>query len=329
LKKKDMMTKPRILLTRRWPDAAEARLAERYDVVRDKTDTPLDRATLTAAMGEFDALCPTVSDTIDAAVIGTGPARVKIIGNYGVGFNHIDVAAAKRAGIVVTNTPGVLTDATADIALTLLLMVARRASEGERQLRAGGWAGWAPTHMMGQALTGKTLGLIGLGRIAHATAARAAHGFGMKILYSAPRRKPADYEAAVGATFVESIEALLPQVDFLSLHCPGGAATHHLLDAKRLALLKPTAAIVNTARGTVIDEAALAEALAARRIAGAGLDVYEQEPVVHPALLALENVVLLPHLGSATIETRMAMGLSVADNLDAFFDHREPRDRVA
>jgi lactate dehydrogenase-like 2-hydroxyacid dehydrogenase len=323
------MTKPRILLTRRWPDATEARLAARYDVVRNEADTPLDRATLAAAMAEYDALCPTVSDVIDAAVIGSAPSRVKIIGNYGVGYNHIDVEAAKQAGIAVTNTPGVLTDATADIALTLLLMVARRAGEGERQLRAGKWAGWAPTHLMGNALSGKTLGLIGFGRIARATAARAAHGFGMKILYSAPRRQPAEYEAEVGATFVESVEALLPQVDFLSLHCPGGAATHHLLNAERLKLLRPTASIINTARGTVIDEAALAEALAARRIAGAGLDVFEQEPVVHPALLPLENVTLLPHLGSATIETRVAMGMCVADNLDAFFDGRAPRDRVA
>jgi lactate dehydrogenase-like 2-hydroxyacid dehydrogenase len=326
---KDTMTKPRILLTRRWPEATEARLAERYDVVRNEADAPLDRAALTAAMAEYDALCPTVSDVIDAAVIGDAPSRVKIIGNYGVGFNHIDVEAAKRAGIAVTNTPGVLTDATADIALALLLMVARRAGEGERQLRAGGWPGWSPTHMMGRSLSGKTLGLIGFGRIARATATRAAHGFGMKILYSAPRRQPAAYEEAVGATYIDSVEALLPQVDFLSLHCPGGAATHHLLDAERLKLLRPDAAIINTARGTVIDEAALAEALAARRIMGAGLDVYEYEPKVHPALLTLENVVLLPHLGSATVETRVAMGMCVADNLDAFFDGREPRDRVA
>ncbi|HWW63855.1 MAG TPA: D-glycerate dehydrogenase [Sphingomonadaceae bacterium] len=322
------MTKPRILLTRRWPEAAETRLAQRYDVVRNESDTPLDQAALAAAMADFDALCPTVTDRIDAAVIGR-PGRVKIIGNYGVGYNHIDVDAAKQAGVVVTNTPGVLTDATADIALTLLLMAARRAGEGERLARAGRWDGWAPTQLMGQSLAGKTLGLIGFGRIARATAARAAHGFGMKILYSAPRRQAAGHEQAVGATFVESVDQLLPQVDFLSLHCPGGAETYHLIDARRLGLLRPTAVIINTARGTVIDEAALAKALAEGRIAAAGLDVYEQEPVIHPALRDLENVTLLPHLGSATIETRVAMGMRVADNLDAFFEGHAPEDRVA
>ncbi len=323
------MTKPRILLTRRWPEAAEARLRDRYDVTANAGDSPLDQAALARAMQDYDAVCPTVSDRIDAAVIGTGGQRARILGNFGVGTNHIDVAAAAAAGVAVTNTPDVLTDATADIALTLLLMVARRAGEGERLLRAGRWEGWAPTQLLGRQLSGKTLGLIGFGRIARAVAARAAHGFGMKIVYTAPRRQPADYEAEVSARFVDSVEAMLPTVDFLSLHCPGGAATHHLLNATRLALLPPHAAIVNTARGTVIDEAALAAALAAGTLAGAGLDVYEEEPRVHADLLAREDVVLLPHLGSATVETRVAMGMRVADNLDAFFDGAAPQDRVA
>ncbi|MEH3106986.1 MAG: D-glycerate dehydrogenase [Sphingomonas fennica] len=323
------MTTPRILLTRRWPDAAEQRLRARYDVTTNDDDTPMDQAALAQALRDYDAVCPTVSDRIDAAVIGAGGQRASILGNFGVGTNHIDVAAATAAGLTVTNTPDVLTDATADIALTLLLMIARRAGEGERMLRAGAWEGWAPTQLLGRQLSGKTLGLIGFGRIARAVAARAHHGFGMRIVYTAPRRQPADYEAEVDARFVETVEGMLPTVDFLSLHCPGGAATHHLLNAERLALLPRHACIVNTARGTVIDEAALAAALSAGTLAGAGLDVYEEEPRVHPALLAREDVVLLPHLGSATMETRVAMGMRVADNLDAFFDGATPGDRVA
>jgi lactate dehydrogenase-like 2-hydroxyacid dehydrogenase len=322
------MTRPRILLTRRWPAAVEAHLAERYDVTTNAEDRPMDEAALADAMRNYDAVCPTVTDAVTAAVIETAGARARIVGNYGVGFNHVDVEACRRAGIVLTNTPDVLTDATADLALTLILMVARRAGEGERMVRADAWPGWAPTQMIGSELKGKTLGLIGFGRIAQATAARAHHGFGMRIAYSAPRRQPAEAEAAVDATYVDSVEALLAQSDFVSLHCPGGAATHHLIDAARLATMKPNAILINTARGTVVDEAALAEALAARRIAGAGLDVYEAEPKVNPALLGLENVVLLPHLGSATTETRIAMGMRVARNLDAFFDGGSPPDRV-
>jgi lactate dehydrogenase-like 2-hydroxyacid dehydrogenase len=243
--------------------------------------------------------------------------------------DHVDLAAARAAGIIVTNTPDVLTDATAELAILLMLMAARRAGEGERQLRAGQWGGWAPTHMIGQSIVGKILGLVGFGRIAQTTAGRARAGFGMKIAYYSRSRAPAEIEAKLDARYVPSLEALAGEADILSLHTPGGAETRHLIDAALLARMKPSAILVNTARGTVVDEAALADALSTRRIAAAGLDVYEKEPQVHPALLTLENAVLLPHLGSATIETRVAMGMRAAANLEAYFDSKEPRDRVA
>jgi lactate dehydrogenase-like 2-hydroxyacid dehydrogenase len=320
--------RPKVLLTRRWPKQVEAHLDSTYDLATNEPDLALSAEQMAQALQTSDALCPTVTDTIDARLLA-GPRRVRILANFGVGTNHIDLEAAKAAGLIVTNTPDVLTDATADLALTLLLMTARRAGEGERLVRAGKWVGWNPTQLMGRELSGRTLGLVGFGRIAQATARRAAHGFGMRILYHSRNRATAAAEAETGADYVDTIDALLPRVDYLSLHVPGGAETHHLLSRERLALLKPEARIVNTARGTVIDEAALAEALAEGRLAGAGLDVYEEEPNVFPRLLALENVVLLPHLGSATVETRVAMGMRVAANLDAYFAGREPPDRVA
>ena len=323
-----MHPRPKVLLTRRWPKQVEAHLSGCYDLVTNEADKPLSAAQLADAIQACDALCPTVTDGIDAGLLAR-PGRVRILANFGVGTNHIDLEAARAAGLIVTNTPDVLTDATADLAMTLMLMSARRAGEGERLVRAGKWEGWNPTQLMGRQLSGRTLGLIGFGRIAQATARRAAHGFGMRILYHSRNRTSAAAEAESGAEFVGTIEALLPRVDYLSLHVPGGAETHHLLGRERLALLKTEACIVNTARGTVIDEAALADALAEGRLAGAGLDVYEEEPKIHPKLLALENVVLLPHLGSATVETRVAMGMRVAANLAAFFEGREPPDRVA
>ena len=289
---------------------------------------PLTADALAQAMRDYDAICPTVTDSISAAVLGTEGRRVKLIGNFGVGYNHIDVAAAGRLGIRVSNTPDVLTDTTADLAILLMLMATRRAGEGERELRGGRWTGWRPTHMMGLGLQGKTLGLIGYGRIAQATARRAHHGFGMRIVYNSRRRVEQSIEAECSAKFIDTVDELVATSDVISLHCPGGAPTHHLVNAERLRLMKPSAVLVNTARGTVVDEAALAQALAAGRIAGAGLDVYEREPVVNPQLLALENVVLLPHLGSATLETRTAMGLRVAENLEAFFDGKPLRDPV-
>ena len=320
--------RPKLLITRRWTEEAERYLCERYDVTLNERDVPLDAAALSQAMRDYDAILPTVTDGINAAVLGTPGARVKLIGNFGVGFNHIDVEAARKAGITVTNTPDVLTDATADLAILLMLMATRRAGEGERELREGRWSGWRPTHMMGQSIVGKTLGIIGFGRIAQATAHRAHHGFGMQIAYYGRRRAPAEVEAACKARYVGDLDALVAESDVLSLHCPGGAETHHLINAARLAKMKPSAVLVNTARGTVVDEAALAEALSAGRIASAGLDVYEREPVVNAALLKLDNVVLLPHLGSATRETRTAMGLRVARNVDLFFAGQPVQDRV-
>ncbi len=316
-------TRPRILLTRRWPAPVEDRLAERYDVTRNASDVPLDAPALAAAMRDHDAVCPTVTDRLPAAILTTDGRRAGIVANYGAGFDHIDLDAARRAGVVVTNTPDVLTDATADIAMLLILMASRRASEGERELRAGRWTGWRPTHLLGHGLSGKTLGLIGYGRIARATAAR-ARAFGMTVVYHSRHRAgdmPDDTYRATPA-------ALATDADVVSLHAQGGDATRHMVDAAFLATMRPHGVLVNTARGTLVDEAALARALRDGTIAAAGLDVYAAEPVVSQALLDAPNVVLLPHLGSATHETRVAMGMRVADNLDAFFDGRAPDDRI-
>lgn len=319
-----MSSRPKILLTRRWPEAVEARLAASYEVTHNDTDAPLSETELAQAMRTHDALCPTVTDRVTCAVLTVEGRRARIVANYGAGFEHIDLAAAHELGIAVSNTPDVLTEATADIAMTLLLMASRRAGEGERELRGGGWTGWRPTHLVGQSLSGKLLGLVGFGRIARATAKR-AEAFGMRIAYHsrrpAPDMPPEAYFADLGD--------LAQQADMLSLHAPGGAQTRHMVDAALLARMPAHAVLVNTGRGSLIDEAALAQALAERRIAAAGLDVYEAEPQVHPALLALPNVVLLPHLGSATIEARTAMGMKVADNLDRFFAGEPLIDPVA
>jgi lactate dehydrogenase-like 2-hydroxyacid dehydrogenase len=314
---------PKILISRRWPAAVEDRLRARYEVTLNEGDAPLTADQFKAAMGAYDALCPTVSDRITADVLSVRDPRVRIIGNYGAGFEHIDLDAAKAAGIVVTNTPDVLTDATADLALLLMLMATRRAGEGERELRAGQWTGWRPTHLLGQSLAGKTLGLVGYGRIARATAER-ARAFGMTLAYHSRRRA----EDEAGATYHDTLQGLAETADVLSLHTPGGPETRHMVDAALLKRMKPGAVVVNTARGSVVNEADLAEALRTGVIAAAGLDVYEREPAVDPALLTLSNVVLLPHLGSATLETRTAMGMKVADNLDRFFDGEPPIDRV-
>ncbi len=317
-------TRPKILLTRRWPQAVEDRLATRYAVTTNADDVPMDAASLMAAMRDHDAVCPTVTDRLTAAILACPGRRARVIANYGAGFEHIDLEAARRVGLVVTNTPDVLTDATADIAVMLILMALRRASEGERELRAGSWTGWRPTHLLGGALSGRTLGLIGYGRIARATAARAG-AFGMRVIYHSRNRVPDMPLDAYRATPA----ALAADADVVSLHAPGGPATRHMVDAAFLARMRADAVLVNTARGSLVDEAALAAALSAGTIAAAGLDVYADEPRVDPALLDCPNVVLLPHLGSATRETRIAMGMRVADNLDAVFDGQVPRDRVA
>ncbi len=330
--------RPTVHVTRRLPAAVERQVAERFDARLDPDDRPLGPAGLAAALCDADALLCTVTDRIGADVLDAAAAeaarrgapgiRARLLANFGVGVNHIDLAAARAHGIVVTNTPGVLTEDTADVALALMLMAARRLGEGERELRAGRWTGWRPTHLVGTSLHGKTLGVVGFGRIGQATARRARFGLGMRVLYHTP--SPRDEAAqSLGAERCATLEALLAASDVVSLHCPATPATRHLIDAAALARMKPGAILVNTARGDVVDEAALASALADGTLAAAGLDVYEQEPRVHPALLALENVVLLPHLGSATTETRRAMGERALANLAAFFDGREPPDRVA
>ncbi len=319
------MAKPLAIVTRRWPTAVEARLAEAFDVRLNADDHPFSAGELRSALKEADALCATVTDDLSKEVLSAG-GRTRIIANFGVGVDHIDLDAARAQGIAVTNTPDVLTECTADLAMALLLMSARRAGEGERELRAGSWTGWRPTHLTGTRVWGKTLGLVGMGRIGIATARRAHHGFGMRILCFNRSRVPEAVLGDLAAEQVDSLDALLPRVDFLSLHCPANPASHHLIDAARLARMRPSAHVINTARGSVVDEAALAEALGAGAIAGAGLDVYEAEPKVHPRLLALDNVVLLPHLGSGTEATREAMGLRVLDNLNAFFAGEKPPD---
>lgn len=323
-----MTDRPALYVTRRLPEAVERHLRAHWDVTLNAGDQPPTPEQLAAAMAGHDALLPTITDRIDAALLGRPDRRVRIIANYGAGVDHIDLDAARAAGVVVTNTPDVLTEATAEIAILLMLMASRRAGEGERELRDGRWTGWRPSHLIGQGLAGRTLGLVGFGRIGQATAAK-ARGLGMRIRYASRSRAAPEVEAALGAERAASLQALAADSDVLSLHVPGGEATRHLVDAALLSVMPRHAIVVNTARGSVIDEAALAEALAEGRIAGVGLDVYEHEPVVHPGLLAHPRAVLLPHLGSATIEARTAMGMRAVANLDAFFRREAPGDRVA
>ncbi len=323
------MTRPKVLLTRRWPETVEARMAEVFDLDLNRADRPLDQEEIRAAMGSYDAILPTVTDRLPAPVFEMPQTRTKILANYGVGFAHIDTDAAKSRGITVTNTPDVLSECTADIAMTLLLMVARRATEGERELREGKWSGWRPTHLIGTKVSGATLGIIGFGRIGQAMAQRAHFGFGMKILVQNRSAVAPEVLARFGAEQVPSVDDLLPRCDFVSLHCPGGAANRHLINARRLDLMRKDAFLINTARGEVVDEHALAQALWFGTIGGAGLDVFEREPHVPEALLGADNAVLLPHLGSATRETREAMGFRVMENLVDFFGGKTPRDRVA
>ncbi len=323
------MSKPKVLLTRQWPTEAEAKAKELFDVTLNEDDNKMSVEELQEAMKNYDVVCPTVSDfQINSEILNVEGRKCKALCNFGVGFNHIDLDAAKQNDLVVTNTPEVLTDCTADTAMTLMLMVARRAGEGERQVRNKEWTGWRPTHMMGTKVTGKTLGLIGMGRIARAMAHKAYHGFGMKIIFSDPYPPKEDVVDSLNAEARDSVDEVLQEADFVSLHCPGGKETYHLINSERLALMKPAAFLINSARGDVIDLSALIKALNGGTIAGAGLDVFEGEPAVPDALLAMENVVLFPHLGSATIETRVEMGMRVIENIKAFFDGDEPRDRV-
>ena len=323
------MAKPKVVITRKLPAAAEERAKALFDAELNASDVPLDAAGLARAMREADGLIPCVADKITAEILATPGRKAKIIANYGVGFNNIDVEAAKASGVVVTNTPDVLTEDTADLAMTLMLATARRAGEGERELRSGKWTGWRPTHLLGTRVNGKTLGLIGIGRIGRAVAHRAHLGFGMKIIYHDPYPLSAADAQQLGAERKDSIEAVLRESDFVSLHCPATPETRHLMNAARFAQMRKRSILINTARGDVVNENDLIAALEAGTIGGAGLDVFEKEPAVPAALSSMENVVLLPHLGSATTETRVAMGMRAIDNLAAFFGGTAPRDRVA
>jgi lactate dehydrogenase-like 2-hydroxyacid dehydrogenase len=323
-----MSPRPKIIVTRKLPKAVEEAVSAAFDARLNPDDRPLDADGLRQALREADGLLPTVTDKVTAEVLAAEPLRAKIISNFGVGFNNIDIQAAKARGLTVTNTPDVLTDDTADIAVTLLLMVARRAGEGERHVRSQSWTGWRPTHMLGTKVSGKTLGLIGMGRIAKAVARRAHHGFGMKVVFHDPYPPKPEEAKSLGAEPRDSIEAVLAEADFVSMHCPATPETRHLMNGQRLGQMKQGAFLINTARGDVVDEAALVAALKKGTIAGAGLDVFEKEPTVTADLLTMENVVLFPHLGSATTETRVAMGMRALENLKLFFAGQPVRDRV-
>ena len=302
-------------------------MQELFDCRLNPDDTPMSRAELVEAVKTAEVLVPTVVDEIDRAVIDAAGEQLKLIASFGTGVDHIDLAAAHDRGIIVTNTPGVLTDDTADMTMALILAVPRRLIEGARTMREGGWTGWSPTWMLGHRISGKRLGIIGMGRIGRAVARRAA-GFGLSVHYHNRRQVHPDVEEELAATYWESLDQMLAHMDIISVNCPHTPATYHLLSARRLRLLKPEAYIVNTSRGEVIDEDTLAEMLASGGIAGAGLDVFEHEPAVNPKLLKLDNVVLMPHMGSATIEGRQEMGEKVIINIRTFADGHKPPDRV-
>lgn len=321
-----MPDRPTVLVTRRLTDAVHNRLERDYNPVFNLDDRVFDRDELMANCQSVDAVIPCHSEHFSADVIAALPERLKVIANHSVGVDHVDLAAAKKKGVIVTNTPDVLSDATAEIAILCMLSAARRASEGDRMVREGRWDFWSPAFMVGVQTTGKRMGIIGMGRVGQVTARR-ARGFGMEIHYSNRRRLPPEIEQ--GAIFHESVEDLLPHCDVLSLHCPSTPETKGLINAERLAMLPKDAILVNTARGPLVDEAALIDALRNGRLFAAGLDVFCDEPGGNPELNKLDNVFMLPHIGSATKDTRDAMGFRAIDNLDAVFAGREPGDRVA
>ncbi len=322
------MSKPKAIVTRRWPDACEKRLRELFNVTLNESDEPFTTEQLKSALQSCDVLMPTVTDKITSDVLSVENRQANMIGNFGVGFNHIDIEKAKELGITVSNTPTVLTDCTADIAMSLILMVARRVGEGERELRANKWAGWRPTHLLGTKVTGKKLGVIGFGRIGQAVAKRAHHGFNMNILFWDPYDIPTNVTDDLKARKLDTIEDICRESDFVSVNCPATKETFHLMNDERFKLMKNTAFIINTARGDIIDEKALVNALNNKEIAGAGLDVFETEPNLPDELKSLENVVSFPHLGSASIETRIAMGNMAIDNSVAFFEKKDLPNKV-
>jgi lactate dehydrogenase-like 2-hydroxyacid dehydrogenase len=325
-----MSAKPTIVVTRKLPPNVEAAIAERYEAKFNRTDIALTPEQMQQVLRTTDIVLCTVTDKLKADLFDSR-VQTRLLANFGVGVNHIDRAAARKYGVTISNTPDVLTDDTADLALALILMTMRRCGEGERHLRSGAWSGWRPTHLMGRSPHGKTLGVIGYGRIGRALARQAASALGMHVIYFAPRDVRIDDPSTAGpagAERVETVEALLERADVVSLHCPSTPETHHLINAERLSLMGPDTFLVNTARGDIVDEYALTAALRDRTIAGAGLDVYEWEPTVVAELRELENCVLLPHMGSGTIETRTAMGMRALSNIDAFVAGQRPPDLV-
>ncbi|MFO1129074.1 MAG: D-glycerate dehydrogenase [Rhodospirillales bacterium] len=319
--------KPIVVVTRKLPDAVETRMMELFDVRLNLTDEPMSKNRLLQAMQTADVLVPTVTDRIDEVVVKAASDRLKLIANYGAGVDHIDLRAARAKGLTVTNTPDVLTEDTADMTMALILAAPRRLTEGERVLRAGRWTGWTPTWMLGHRVSGKRLGIVGMGRIGQAVARR-ARAFHMRIHYHNRHRVHAEIESELEATYHQSLDQMLARMDFITVHCPHTPATFHLLSARRLKLIPPHAYIVNTARGEIIDEIALVRMLRNREIGGAALDVFENEPAVNPKLMQLDNVVLLPHMGSATLEGRLGMGDCVIVNIKMFSDGHMPPNRV-
>jgi glyoxylate reductase len=319
--------KPLVVVTRKLPDVVEARMQELFDVRLNLADRPMTQAELVEASRVADVLVPTVTDRIDGGIIAQAGSGLKLIANFGNGVDNIDVIKATERGIAVTNTPGVLTEDTADMTMALILAVPRHMAGGMRALTAGNWQGWSPTWMLGNRISGKKLGIVGMGRIGQAVARR-AKAFGLSIYYHNRHRLPLEVEERLGATWYESLDQLLNRMDIVTVHCPHTPATYHLLSARRLKLMRPDAYLINTARGEIVDEVALTRMLTAGELAGAGLDVYEQEPSINPKLLKCERVLLLPHMGSATIEGRIEMGEKVIVNIRAFMDEHHLPDRV-
>jgi len=321
------ISRPKIVVTRDLADSVQARMEELFETTLNRNDVPLTRNQLKTAMQDIDVLVPTVTDMIDAELIESAGDRLKLIANFGAGVDHIDLKAARARGIVVTNTPGVFTDDTADMTMALILSVPRRFAEGEKLVRSGKWEGWKPSGMLGHRIGGKTLGILGMGRIGQAVAHR-AKAFGLEILYHNRRQLPPHLEQMLGAEFREDLDSLMRDSDIITLHCPHNDETHEMISAERIAMMKADAYLINTSRGEIVDEEAMIDALEKGRIAGAGLDVYTHEPAVDERLLALKNVTLLPHVGSATFEGREASGERVIANIRIWADGHRPPDQV-
>jgi lactate dehydrogenase-like 2-hydroxyacid dehydrogenase len=319
--------KPKVIVTRKLPDPVETRMRELFDAELNLTDSPMSRAELEQAVARAEVLAPTITDRIDAALLAKAGPQFKLVANFGAGVDHIDVAAATERGVIVTNTPGVLTEDTADLTLALIMAVARRIVEGANVVQGGQFKGWTPTWMLGRRITGKRLGIIGMGRIGQAVARR-ARAFGLQIHYHNRKPVPARIAEELEATYWESLDQMLARMDIISVHSPHTPATYHLLSARRLKLLQPHAIVINTARGEIIDESALADLLAENKIAGVGLDVFEFEPEINAKLLNMPNAVLLPHMASATLEGRLEMGEKVIINIRTWMDGHRPPDRV-